>query len=55
MFVVQIIGSVGTILEVKRCRPKLERLKQLLSENPYNGPLNEQTQQEEESGGQKVP
>ncbi|XP_066547496.1 sister chromatid cohesion protein DCC1 [Amia ocellicauda] len=44
----QISGFSNSYWELRRCRPKLKKLKKLLMENPYEGPLADQ-----EAGGTK--
>ncbi|XP_060631810.2 sister chromatid cohesion protein DCC1 [Anolis sagrei] len=41
---VQIAGFSKNFWELRRCRPKLKKLKKLLMENPYEGPDNQQEQ-----------
>lgn len=38
----EIAGFANHYWELRRCRPKLKKLKKLLQENPYEGPENEQ-------------
>ncbi|XP_006263418.1 sister chromatid cohesion protein DCC1 [Alligator mississippiensis] len=38
IFHTQVAGFANNYWELRRCRPKLKKLKKLLSENPYEGP-----------------
>lgn len=47
----QIFGFSNNYWELRRCRPKLKKLKKLLMENPYEGP---DSQKEKDSNSSKV-
>lgn len=42
----EVTGCLFDVLELRKCRPKLEKLKQLLWESPYRGPLEEEKDEE---------
>ena len=46
----QVTACVSTYFELRPCRPRLEKLKQLLAECPYKGPEYEGIGEEEEGG-----
>ena len=41
MFMIQVTACLNAYLELRPCRPRTEKLKQLLSEYPYGGPETE--------------
>ena len=41
MYAAQVTGCLNTYLELRPCRPRIEKLKRLLSECPYRGPEGE--------------
>ncbi|XP_019407861.1 PREDICTED: sister chromatid cohesion protein DCC1 [Crocodylus porosus] len=49
IFHTQVAGFANNYWELRRCRPKLKKLKKLLSENPYEGPDIEKDQSSADS------
>ena len=41
MFMIQVTACLNAYLELRPCRPRIEKLKQLLLEYPYGGPETE--------------